>query len=75
MRKYDESHIRSATKGVTWRIIASLTTMGLVYAFTGDIVLMAEVGALEIILKLLFYYLHERVWGQIAWGHKAKIQE
>ncbi len=68
MKCTKETHLRSATKGVTWRIIASVTTMGLVYAFTGDLVLMAEVGVLEVTLKLLFYYFHERVWGHVAWG-------
>ena len=63
-----ETHIRSVIKGLTWRIIASLTTMGLVYAFTGDLILMAEVGALEVIAKLTFYYFHERAWGNVSWG-------
>ena len=65
------THTRSILKGVTWRIIASGTTMGLVYYFTGDLVLMAEVGALEIIAKITFYYLHERAWGRVAWGKVA----
>jgi adenylylsulfate kinase len=63
-----ESHIRSVVKGITWRVIASLTTMGLVFAFTGDVVLMLGVGALEVIAKITFYYLHERAWGRVAWG-------
>jgi len=63
-----ESHIRSVFKGLSWRIIASFTTMGLVYVFTGDLLLMAEVGALEATAKIAFYYLHERAWGRVAWG-------
>lgn len=63
-----ETHTRSVVKGVTWRVIASLTTMGLVFAFTGDLVLMAEVGAFEITAKIIFYYLHERTWARVAWG-------
>lgn len=59
-----ETHVRSVSKGITWRVVASLTTMGLVYLFTGDVVLMAEIGILEITAKLLFYYLHERAWGK-----------
>lgn len=64
----NEAHIRSVIKGVTWRMIASGTTMGLVYLFTGDLQLMAEVGAVEITAKILFYYLHERFWGSVSWG-------
>jgi len=68
MEKAHETHMRSITKGATWRIIASVTTMVLVYAFTGDLTLVAEVGALEVTAKLLFYYLHERAWGRVRWG-------
>jgi uncharacterized membrane protein len=46
--------------------------MGLVYVFTGDLILMAEVGALEIIAKITFYYLHERAWTAVAWGKVRK---
>jgi len=68
---HHETHSRSVAKGITWRVIASLTTMGLVYAFTGDLMIMAEVGALEITAKIVFYYLHERAWGKVAWGRVA----
>lgn len=47
-----ESHTGSIAKGVAWRIIAFATTMGLVYVFTGELVRMAEVGALEVVAEL-----------------------
>jgi len=67
-----ETHTRSVIKGVTWRIIASITTMGLVYIFTGNLLIVFEVGVFEVFAKLLFYYIHERAWGNIKWGiHKS----
>ena len=63
-----ESHSRSILKGVTWRVIASGTTMLVVYAVTGDLSLVASVGAIDIGAKVFFYYLHERTWGKIHWG-------
>jgi len=63
-----ETHTRSVTKGITWRIIASLTTMVLVYIFTGDLTIVVGVGFLEITAKIIFYYLHERTWGKVEWG-------
>jgi uncharacterized membrane protein len=62
---------RSVVKTIIWRVIATLTTTSLVYLFTGELALAAEVGALEVVLKLLFYYLHERGWEKVAWGKKA----
>lgn len=63
-----ERNIRSIAKGITWRIVASGTTMLLVYIYTGDIVLTAQISAIEITLKVLFYWAHERMWGRIHWG-------
>ena len=63
-----ETHTRSVAKGVTWRVIASVTTMVLVYIFTGDLAIVAEVGLFEITAKIIFYYLHERTWGKVKWG-------
>ena len=64
----NETHVRSVIKGITWRMIASGTTMALVFLFTGDLELMAQVGVVEITAKIFFYYLHERFWGSVSWG-------
>ena len=63
-----ETHLRSFLKGVTFRVIATLITMILVFIFTGDFVLTVGVGFFETISKLIVYYLHERVWDRIRWG-------
>lgn len=63
-----ETHGRSILKGVTWRFVASLTTMAVVFIVTGDLALVASVGAIDVTLKIFFYYLHERFWGKVHWG-------
>lgn len=63
-----ESHVRSIAKGVTWRITASVTTAVLLYLYTGNLLLTAKVSAVEVIIKVLFYYTHERLWGKVHWG-------
>lgn len=63
-----ESHKRSILKGITWRFIASATTMVVVFVVTGDLTLVASVGAIDVTAKVFFYYLHERTWGRVEWG-------
>ena len=65
MKTMGDRPIRSAVKGITWRVVATLTTIGLVFVFTGKLTIAVSVGALEVIAKLLFYYLHERIWNRI----------
>ena len=58
----NKSRIRHIAKTITWRIIASLTTFILAYIFTQDITKSLWLMATEMIIKLLLYYYHERVW-------------
>lgn len=67
-----DSRIRSIVKALTWRTIATATTMSLVYIGTGDIELMAHVGIADVFIKLFFYYGHERMWGRIPWHRGIK---
>jgi uncharacterized membrane protein len=61
---------RSVAKTITFRIIATITTMTLVVIFTGDWSLAGVVGILDLISKLIIYYFHERVWDRTSWGKK-----
>ena len=73
-----ESHLRSVLKGITWRIIATSTTMSIAYFITGEVDQALTIGGIEFFGKLLIYYLHERAW-QLAprgtfrkfWNKKA----
>jgi len=65
---YKESNSRTLAKTISWRIVATLTTTILVYIFTGQIDTAIEVGLLEMVAKLVFYYVHERAWDKIKFG-------
>ncbi|MFB1020166.1 MAG: DUF2061 domain-containing protein [Flavobacteriales bacterium] len=58
----NKSRIRHIAKTITWRIIASLTTFILAFIFTQDITKSLWLMGTEMVLKLLLYYYHERVW-------------
>jgi adenylylsulfate kinase len=59
---------RSLVKSITWRICASLTTMILVFIFTGKVILALSLGITEMVIKMMIYYVHERTWEKIKWG-------
>ena len=70
-----ETRKRTVVKSITFRIIATIATVILVIAFTGDMAIAGLVGGLDLISKLIIYYLHERTWGKIRWGkRRRKIQ-
>jgi adenylylsulfate kinase len=63
-----DSHTRSIVKGVTWRVIATGTTVILVYLFTENLAISLGIGVIEPIIKIILYYGHERAWNNIKWG-------
>ena len=66
--KRKESGWRSTSKTATWRIIASLDTTLLAWFFTGNLATAISIGGLEVITKLILYFLHERAWSRIQYG-------
>ena len=69
---YMDSQKRSITKTITFRIISSVVTMLLVYAFTSNWTMAGTIGVLDAVLKLFIYYFHERAWERISWGVSKK---
>jgi len=63
-----EKKIRSLVKAISWRVIASIVTGSLVFIFTGRLKLAVGIGILDVIVKLIVYYVHERVWTLIPLG-------
>ena len=53
---------RHILKAITWRIVATTTTFLLAWFITGEIEIAIKFGVIEVIIKLLAYYLHERMW-------------
>lgn len=62
---------RSAMKSLTWRIVASLTTMAIAWIVTGSIDFALSIGGIEVVAKLLIYYLHERIWDSVPAAHPS----
>jgi uncharacterized membrane protein len=71
-----ESHLRSLIKGISWRIVATSDTILvvlLITCLTGNcsIEQAIKIGAVEFLIKLLFYYVHERYWQRLLKGNRV----
>jgi uncharacterized membrane protein len=53
---------RHILKTISYRALGTLTTFGLSYMFTGSISVASTLGATELCVKPLLYFLHERAW-------------
>ncbi len=63
-----DSWRKSLLKTLSWRVIATLITMSVVYVLTGEALLSFGIGTMDMLLKVVFYYLHERAWTRVQWG-------
>ena len=59
---------RHFAKTITWRVIATVTTIILAWLISGDPMIGLQVGGWEFFIKMALYYLHERAWFRINFG-------
>ncbi len=71
-----KSQFRHIVKAITWRIIASSTTFSLALFFfgTAEIVKASWLALFETGIKILIYYVHERVWFKINLNVDHKLR-
>ena len=56
------SYKRHIAKTISWRIIGTIDTIFLSGLITGSWELGLAIGGVEVITKMVLYFLHERIW-------------
>jgi len=60
--------LRSFVKGMCWEFIGLILTFIAVYLVYGNLSLSIQFSVGLTIIKIGFYFAHERVWKKIRWG-------
>ena len=63
-----EKPYRSVAKTISWRTVGTLDTIIISYFITGNLVMAASIGSIEVITKMILYYFHERAWNRIKFS-------
>jgi uncharacterized membrane protein len=63
-----ESNTRSIAKAVSYRFLGSACTSLIFFVLTGKPALSLGAGALDVVLKIAAYFVHERIWAHINFG-------
>jgi uncharacterized membrane protein len=53
---------RHIVKSISYRILGTITTIIIGYVLTGNVVIASSIGFIELCIKPLIYFLHERLW-------------
>jgi adenylylsulfate kinase len=67
-----ETHTRSIAKAVSYRLLGSSVTTLIFFVLTGKGTLSLGAGALDVILKIGAYFIHERIWDRISYGRSKR---
>jgi uncharacterized membrane protein len=65
-----DNHRRSIIKAISYRVIGVLGTMLIAYIFTGQVIISVGIAIVDLLVGMVFYYAHERIWNMINWGKK-----
>jgi len=77
VKKTKDDPVRSLLKAISWRVIASGTTFIISYFIFSNFSEKSQseametasyITGIELVAKLIIYYLHERLWTNINWG-------
>jgi adenylylsulfate kinase len=71
MKEILEEKKRSLFKAVSWRAVATTTAVGLVYVFSGKLIRATGIGICDVVLKTVFYYVHEWGWKRSNFGRSV----
>ncbi|WNL12508.1 DUF2061 domain-containing protein [Aliarcobacter cryaerophilus] len=69
-----EKPYRSVVKTISWRTVGTLDTVIVSYFVTGNLVMAASIGSIEVITKMILYYFHERAWNRLKFGTVKQVE-
>lgn len=69
-----DKRYRSIIKAVSWRVTGTIDTFVISYFVTGKFKFAISISIFEVFTKIIWYYLHERMWNKIELG-KSKGPE
>lgn len=67
---------RHIAKAISYRLLGSVQTVIIGYILTGSVYISSIAGGVELIVKPVLYYIHERIWYRwIKFGLTNKDEE
>lgn len=68
--KFEETHVRSITKVVSWRVLITVSHLVNAFIATGSIMMGLQIAGLATIINSCLFWLHERSWNHFQWNRR-----
>ncbi len=66
------ARLRALAKAISWRVLGTVGTSIIVFVFTGRWQLALSIGGVEFLGKIALFFLHERLWDRVRFGHPVR---
>tara|TARA_B100001057_G_C22724441_1_gene901089 strand:+ start:356 stop:766 length:411 start_codon:yes stop_codon:yes gene_type:complete len=71
----NESTKRHIYKTFTWRVVGTLDTTVIGWLVSGDPIIGLKIGIVEVLSKMILYFLHEKLWYKINYGLISRLKK
>lgn len=72
LKDKEQTKLISFIKAVSWRTVGTIDTMLLGWFYSGNPLTGLKIGMVEVMTKIILYYLHERAWHTVPVGSVRK---
>lgn len=69
-KTYDETHLRSLAKVVSWRVLLTASHIINTFIITGSLIAGLKVAGLAAVINSVLFWLHERLWNLADWNRQ-----
>jgi uncharacterized membrane protein len=70
-----ETHVRTLTKTILYRILGTLGVMAIAYIMFNSVEVALKIGLAAVVLGSAIYYLHDRLWLLLNWKRNEKGED
>ena len=68
----NDTNLRSIIKALSWRLTGTVDTFIVSFFVTGELLIAGSIASIEVLTKIVLFWIHERVWDKVKWGRFIK---
>ena len=68
----NDTNLRSIIKALSWRLTGTIDTFIVSFFVTGELLIAGSIASIEILTKIVLFWMHERAWTNVKWGRFTK---
>jgi uncharacterized membrane protein len=72
--KFEESHLRTVVKVISWRIFITISHLVNAFIVTGSLLMGLKIAGLALVINSTLFWIHDRAWNYFQWNRKKDIR-